>query len=99
MTLACDAARVRAEFALVDRLIAGGGGSVLLALVGCAAVLAAAAALWRSPAAQARLLASPLAQQLFSRKRGVRREADRVARTFGFGEPGAQETLDAKDVA
>ena len=105
----------RAEFALVDKLLdgsggaaaasaaggAGGGGSdsALLALVVLCAVAAAALGLWRSPTAQARLLGHPLVLQLFSRKRGVRREADRVARTFGFGTADAEESLDAKDVA
>jgi len=115
---ACEAHRVRAEFALVDKLLdgsggaaavaaaagagAGGGGSsdsALLALVVLCAVAAAALGLWRSPTAQARLLGHPLVLQLFSRKRGVRREADRVARTFGFGTADAEESLDAKDVA
>ena len=99
---ACEAHRVRAEFALVDKLLDGSGGSsdsALLALVVLCAVAAAALGLWRSPTAQARLLGHPLVLQLFSRKRGVRREADRVARTFGFGTADAEESLDAKDVA
>ena len=84
------------------RRAARGGGSsdsALLALVVLCAVAAAALGLWRSPTAQARLLGHPLVLQLFSRKRGVRREADRVARTFGFGTADAEESLDAKDVA
>ena len=96
---ACEAHRVRAEFALVDKLLDGSSDSALLALVVLCAVAAAALGLWRSPTAQARLLGHPLVLQLFSRKRGVRREADRVARTFGFGTADAEESLDAKDVA